>query len=140
MFLSALNETHSRSDICHPKCDLLRNIVSPIRQCQKSNDSTKNKKNRILQARTCHSCTISPRSQKSTMTLLLRHCIIWGHLIMQGNVCQDSCHPYLITVQANTMEHNYWVQTNNTSKPSKTIRFSHLLDCKITRCEENRSL
>jgi hypothetical protein len=66
--------------------------------------------------------------------------LIWGHLIRRGNVCQGSCHSYLITVQANTLENNDWVQTNNISKTNKTIDFSNLLDCNITRCKEKRSL
>jgi len=46
---------------------------------------------------------------------------------------------YLITAQANTLENNDWVQTNNISKTNKTIGFSYLLDCNITRCKEKRS-
>jgi len=43
-------------------------------------------------------------------------------------------------VQENTLENNGWVQTNNISKINKTIGFSYLLDCNITRCTENRFL
>jgi hypothetical protein len=128
--------THTRNEVCHPKCDSLWNIISTH-----SNGGTKNKQQRIsFTVELPISAWFPQKLEGTTMTLLLKSRLIWGHLIRWGNVCQCSCHSYLITVQANTLENNDWVQTNNISKTNKTIGFSHLLDCNITRCKENRTL